>query len=399
MKEKIVGLLQKRINGISLSEDERKMLDEWLSRSVHNRRLYGEVMDPEYLQQEIKSMLDLDSKALWKKINDRIPRKQSPIADLFRSRIFRYSAAAALLILITTYILFVKPTTQLQEMVTESQPSAVPDLPPGTEKATLTLDDGTVLILDNQSNGRIAEQGNTIIVKEDGLLAYNPDNKTQSTDVFYNTIATRRANFFSSLVLADGTKVWLDAESSIRYPTAFTGDDRVVEVTGQIYFEVAKNPSKPFRVRASEGMTIEVLGTHFNINSYNDESAVKTTLLEGAVKITTGTGKVSFLKPGQQAMSNKKGEISVSSNVDTEETVAWKNGVFLVQNADIETVMRQVQRWYDVEVVYEGTIDRKFFADISRSVQVSKLLAILEKTGFVRFRIEGKRITVMPVKG
>jgi ferric-dicitrate binding protein FerR (iron transport regulator) len=170
-----------------------------------------------------------------------------------------------------------------------------------------------------------------------------------------------------------------------------------VEVTGEVYFEVAKQPGKKFFVNVKgKGVGVEVLGTHFNINAYDDETAIKTTLLEGAVKVVAN-GKLGFLKPGQQAKVGSKGELDVEDKVDTEEVMAWKNGSFLFQNADIETIMRQVQRWYDVEIVYEGTINRKFYADLPRSVSSARLFTILENTGWVRFKAEGRKIMVIPV--
>ncbi len=410
MNEQIIAILHKSINGEALTEDEKKLLDEWIGQSEHNRGRYQEIMSADNLKQDIEKMLGQDSHVIWTKINQQLyPFKhKSGLLSIFRRGAFWYAAAALFLIFAftTAYILFVKPSTNSSKDLPVNKSAAIAEVVPGSEKAVLVLDNGTSLALDKTSNGKIAEQGNTIIVKEDGLLSYNTHGQEPSSAVFYNTLTTPRGAYYSSLVLADGSKVWLNAESSIRFPTAFTGKDRVVDVSGEVYFEVAKNAAKPFKVNVNEkDMSVEVLGTHFNVNAYNDEADIKTTLLEGAVKITAD-GKSGFLKPGQQArVASLKGtnggevrSIRVVNDADPDEVVAWKNGMFQFQNADIRTIMRQVEKWYDADVVYDGNTDRKFFAEIPRSVDVSKLLTILEKTGWIQFKVEGKKITVIPVK-
>jgi transmembrane sensor len=266
---------------------------------------------------------------------------------------------------------------------------------PGTEKAVLILADGSRIVLDSAANGQIAKQGNTTVIKEDGLLAYNPDNNTPPGKTDYNIIQTIKGQQYSSLVLSDGTKIWLNASSSIRFPVTFTGKLREVEITGEVFFEVAKNPAMPFIV-AAKGTKIEVLGTHFNINAYDDEAAIKTTLLEGAVKVTSN-GKSSFLKPGQQSQVAANGEIKVSNDADIERVVAWKNGIFKFQDADMGTIMRQVARWYDVEVSYKDQITETYVITyLPRNVPVSKLLKMLEEAGGVHFEIDeaNKKIIV-----
>jgi ferric-dicitrate binding protein FerR (iron transport regulator) len=202
------------------------------------------------------------------------------------------------------------------------------------------------------------------------------------------------------LVLSDGTKVWLNSVSSIHYPTAFVGKERIVDITGEVYFEVMKNRAMPFKVMVN-GMQVEVLGTHFNINSYEDEANIKTTLIEGLVKIVNNR-KASFLKPGQQAIlrlrigQDEKREMKIVDNADIEEVVSWKKGLFRFQKADIKTIMRQVSRWYDVEVEYEKEVTETFSGTIPRNVTVSKLFAMLELTGHVHFKIDGKKIMVIP---
>jgi ferric-dicitrate binding protein FerR (iron transport regulator) len=211
----------------------------------------------------------------------------------------------------------------------------------------------------------------------------------------YNTITTANGNQYQ-LILTDGSKVWLNAASSIRFPTSFTGNERKVEITGEVYFEVAKDPIKPFKVdfknKEGEINEIEVLGTHFNVNAYADEPDMKTTLLEGSVKIKAAN-KIQMLTPGQQA-SITSGGIEVKRNVDIEHVMAWKNGYFLFDNTDIYTLMRQVSRWYNVDVKYEGRITEDGFSGkILRDVPLSKFIKVLELND-VKVRTEGREIIV-----
>lgn len=391
MNEQIISLLHKSINGVTLSEVDKNELDAWIERSEHNRELYNEIMNSEEFRQDIKEMLRYDGKPIWNKISKELyPSQYKSNAPVYRKPFFKWAAAAALLVCISTtvYFLFVKPSRPQQNAISENPTPVVNDLAPGKEKASLILDDGSVVALDNStSNGKLAEQGNAIVVKDDGLLAYNTVSKIQTAKVFYNTIKTVKGEYYSSLVLADGSKVWLNSLSTIRFPTSFQTNERAVEVTGEAYFEIAKNAAKPFRVNVKDrGMSVIVTGTHFNVNAFADEEAIRTTLLEGSVKIVS-KDKTSLLKPGEQASVNKNGEIKVT-NADVEEAIAWKSGMFIFKKDDIETIMREISRWYDVDVIFEDKIPGHFVATLPRSVPVSKLLKILEMAGGVRFEID-----------
>jgi ferric-dicitrate binding protein FerR (iron transport regulator) len=203
------------------------------------------------------------------------------------------------------------------------------------------------------------------------------------------------------VTLSDGSKVWLNAASSLKYPTAFTGKDRTVELSGEAYFQVAKNVALPFKVNVlrpgqQESLTIEVLGTEFNVMAYADEADQRTTLIDGAVKVSAADNQIS-LEPGQQARLKNAGSIlDLIPSVDTDNILAWKNGLFKFQDAPIQDIMRQVSRWYDVEVVYGGKVDQQFIGTIRRQVNISTLLTILESTGWVHFLVDGKKITVLP---
>jgi len=268
------------------------------------------------------------------------------------------------------------------------------DAAPGGNKATLTLANGAVIVLDSAVNGLLAQQGNARVQKlSDGQLAYKALHE-KPIEVLYNTLTTPRGGQYQ-LVLPDGSKVWLNAASSISYPTAFTGGERSVEIKGEAYFEVAKNTTMPFVVKVND-VRVQVLGTHFNINAYSDEDAVKTTLLEGAVKVTKGAATV-LLNPGEQAiLAYSSSEIRVHANADLESVIAWKNGYFSFNQTDLATIMRQMARWYDVDIVYSGKVpDRRFGGEIPRNTNAAQVLKMLEESK-VHFRIEGKKVIVLP---
>ena len=278
------------------------------------------------------------------------------------------------------------------------------DLPPGSNKAKLWLGDGSVVDLADAKNGTIKHEAGARIEKKDGQLIYGlsmgqevskgADGSKGAEASETNTIQTPRGGQYE-VILADGTKVWLNSASSLSYPTTFTGKNRQVLLKGEAYFEVAEDKNKPFNVAVGD-VQVEVLGTHFDIMAYEDENAINTTLLAGAVRVT-GRGMGSrLLAAGQEAsMDRSSGSLSVNE-VDVEEAVAWKDGFFEFQGVSIETVMRQLARWYDVDVKYEGTTDKHFRGKISRSSNVSEVFKMLELTGEVHFSTEGKKIIVKP---
>ncbi|MCX2450450.1 FecR domain-containing protein [Pedobacter sp. PLR] len=272
------------------------------------------------------------------------------------------------------------------------------DILPGSEQATLTLGNGQKIVLDGVVNGKIAEQAGISISKTaDGQLVYSVTEVAGKKDVIeadaMNTIATPRGGQYQ-LNLPDGTKVWLNAASSLKYPVRFSARQRLVELTGEGYFEVAKDPARPFKVKTGTE-ELQVLGTHFNINSYTDEAARKTTLLEGAVRINSKSwSQPIVLSPGQQAVVSNQGLKILK--VNTDEIIDWKNGNFIFQEEPLESIMRKVARWYDVEVKYEGSPgDLTFTGVVSRSKNISAMLNALDKTGKVHFKVAGKVVTVL----
>ncbi len=313
----------------------------------------------------------------------------------FRHRIWiRYASAAAILIAISIGSYFLG-LNKLQKPLAQTNFLQVHDVKaPATNNAIITLSNGKQIILDSAGNGTLAMQGNVNLVKlADGKIAYVGSNDNRN-EVIYNTLTNPRGSKVISLTLSDGSQVWLNAESSLRYPTAFTGNERKVEITGEAYFEVAHDAAMPFIVRKGE-METKVLGTHFNVNVYDNEPVIKVTLLEGSVKVSKAS-ETTQLAPGQQAQINTNGKILLNKTVEIDEVMAWKNGRFELNGNTIEPIMRQVARWYDVDIEYKGALPTdNFMGAVSRQENVSELLKILEQTKAVNFSIDGKKIIVM----
>lgn len=313
---------------------------------------------------------------------------------------FRYAAAILLLVGTGAYLWF--QSSRQQTLVSDSKPLPM-EIPPGKEGAVLTLADGSQVVLDSLGNGIIASQNGAEVVLKDGQLAYDPTDKAES-EMAYNTMATPKGRQFQ-VVLPDGTRVWLNAASSIRYPTVFTGKERRVEIMGEAYFEVAQKVKQPFFVQLNNQAEIQVLGTSFNINAYENEHSVNTTLIEGSIKITSSlniehTTSNIILKPGQQAQllvgQRARQGIKLLESADIDKVMAWKNGTFNFEGAGLEEVMRQLERWYDLKVVYEGAIPKiQFFGEISRNENLSSLLKALEESKVHCRMEEGRRLIVL----
>ncbi len=263
----------------------------------------------------------------------------------------------------------------------------------GGNKAVLILDNGSTVTLDSARTGVLTTQGNTRVIKlAGGRLTYSGEG-TAATAVLYNMVRTPRGGQYQ-VELPDGSKVWLNAATTLRFPTAFSGKERTVELTGEAYFEVAQNSHQPFKVKVGD-MTIDVLGTHFNVMAYDDEGSFHTTLLTGAVRVEEGA-EAKLLKPGEEARMSLDTKNLTTAVADTDQVVAWKNGLFQFDGATLETVLRQVARWYDVDVRYEGTIPRHFSGGISRNASLAEVLHVLDKAGKTRFMLEGRTVVVRP---
>lgn len=312
---------------------------------------------------------------------------QAPVRNLYW---WRYAAAAMLLII--GFAALNKFRTKPEIRHATSADAAIGDVPPGGNRAVLTLADGSTIVLDSAANGVLARQGGTeVSKKENGQLVYNAANKDNSQPLNQiNTLSTPRGGQYQ-IVLPDGSKVWLNASSSIKFPAIFSKNERKVEVTGEVYFEVVKDKKKPFRVLFQHS-EIEVLGTRFNVMAYADEAASQTTLVEGSVSLTN-KNDIKRLRPGQQASIGSSGKIR-TEEVDTDEATAWKSGLFYFRDAGIEEIMKKASRWYDVEVEYQGAVPvRQFTGKVSMEVNISELLLMLKYAG-VNCKIENKKIII-----
>lgn len=314
-------------------------------------------------------------------------QQEQPRIRRFTARRWQVAAAVLLLLLAgAAYFARQRAPEKAQPPVARKADPARNDVLPGSDKATLTLSDGSTIALDAAGRQEIRE-GNTAIRRVNGQLQYKGGNAAKAAG--YNTLATPKGGQYR-LLLPDGTAVWLNAASSIRYPVAFTGNERRVELSGEAYFEVKRNPEQPFRIQAASQL-IEVLGTHFNVNAYADEPEMKTSLLEGAVKIGS-----TVLKPGEQAHVARNGDVTVTKEASIADAVAWKEGFFVFRKDNLQTVMREIARWYDVTVIYQPNVNnsQQFSGRIDRSLTLSQVLSGLAQTK-ARFRIENNRSVVI----
>lgn len=383
-KQEFLQLIDKYLAGQTTATEKEQLLnffesfqgdtDEW------DEKIIG-------VRQELEErMLNNIRQAIAQPVLNKGPK-------VVRLHFFRNVAAAVILLAVSgTAVYHWYKKHEQQQLVAQNKAVVKHDVDPGDNRAVLTLANGTKLILDSAKIGLLDQTGNISVSKtKDGQVVYAAGNDRQNGPVAYNSISTPVGGQYQ-VILPDGSKVWLNSASSLKFPTAFKGNERDVELAGEGYFEVAKNKAKPFNVKVKD-INVAVLGTHFNIMAYNDEAVVKATLLEGSVKLTQGNTS-NLLKPGQQGIINDK-SIKII-DVDTDEAVAWKNGFFDFGRANIQDIMKQLSRWYGTEVIYEGKIpDDEFVGKVSRDVKLSQVLHILELS-HVRFRIENKKIIVTP---
>lgn len=361
----------------TLTIEEKQELDEWILASDENMILFEKMTDEKNLEQA----------AVWFKqmnVEKELQETKRKIKQRKPFRFLPYAIAAAIVILIVAGIYIYKNNNNkaIATIAAKKQ-----DIMPGSNIATLTLGNGQQIALINEGTDT-AINSHVKLLRKDGQLVYNSDTATKQ--LVYNTLSVPRKGEYK-LVLPDGTKVWLNAESSIRYPVAFVGNERKVFVTGETYFEVMKDVAKPFRVMADDIM-LEDLGTQFNVNAYKDEPYFAATLVEGLVKVITGL-KQSFLKPNQQVQIKDGNLKIVNRNVD--DITAWRNNQFKFEGTSLDEIMRQVERWYDADVEFRDNVTLHLNATIERDVPVSKLLQILEETGQVHFEIKDNKIIVM----
>ncbi len=338
-----------------------------------------------------------DMEKLWGKIRTRIKEDQldphkGKASPKFPKIHFRKWAVAALFVgvLLGTYFIYTANSFNQKALADKTVKPSNDIAPPTQARATLKLADGSTVYLDDHVNGTLARQGGIEIRRNEvGEIIYSG---AASDAITMNTLSLPKGSKPIRLLLSDGSLVWLNAASSITYPTAFVGQERRVSITGEAYFEVSENKAMPFFVEYNQ-LLVKVLGTHFNVNAYENEANIKVTLLEGMVDVGDGS-MTKRLAPGQQASISKR-KISVDEAVDTEEVMAWKNGQFYFGGSDIKSIMNQIERYYDVEVEFRDKVPYQFVAKISRDVNVSAFLQKLELTNLIHFKIEGKKIIVM----
>lgn len=377
-QEELIGLIEKYLKGTATVKEREDVL-RWY-RSVDHGRI------------EIPLENSLEKEEMRDRMHYRLQQYLTQNRPGRKITRYRWAAAAAILLLIASgsYFWVYFNHREIGNKAVASS-SLMNDLPPGGNKAVLTLSNGTKIILDNAHNGQLAVQGKSKIMKVDsGLLAYNTQSsmqKLQSTTLQYNTLATPRGGQYQ-LILPDGSKVWLNAASSITYPTAFVGKERKVKITGEAYFEIVHNANKPFKVEA-EGREIEVLGTSFNVKAYTDDPLMKTTLITGAIKVSN-----ILLKPGQQDCIDKQTDKTTVKESNTDNVIAWVHGQLPLQGDDLATLMRVISRWYNVNVTFEGKVPQSSFVGrIGRDVSLSNVLNALSVYG-IHTRIEGRTIIV-----
>jgi transmembrane sensor len=388
-KERILYLLDAYSSDRAVEAEEQELF-AWANENRNHELLQEHIQKliEEYNSRE--PVHSVDWERLCEQILDRT-NAQEPHLVVRRISWFRWSAAAAVILLFGSGVYLYSNHFSSKKIITAAttQKPVINDVPaPANSKAILTLSDGSKIELDSTGNGVLARQGNVQIIKQaDGQITYNG---TGNEDL-YNTLNVPRGSKVVTIKLSDGTKVWLNSESSLRYPASFKGIERRVEITGEAYFEVAHNTVMPFIVKKS-ALEIKVFGTHFNMNTYEDEEIDKVTLLEGSIKVSMNNHQ-SLLKPGQQAQI--KGDIKLINGVDIEEVMAWKNGKFQFgEKADLHLIMRKIARWYDVDVEYEGgATDQRFGGEMPMNSNLSQVLEILRISG-VNFTIDGKKVIV-----
>jgi ferric-dicitrate binding protein FerR (iron transport regulator) len=392
------ALIVKHLRG-ELSAVERTKLNEWIKKSPENALLLEKLLDEGVVKTELDFLASIDTRDAWQNILLRTNKVS------FTHKVFTFVqkwkyAAIILAILSVGIILYRSPLPDGKQTVAVIKRSKYKnDIPPGTDKARLTLADGSVVVMDGHTSGMIKGYAGLNITSDHGLLSYKLLSKNTAVNSRYYNIINTPAGCKYKVTLPDGTMVWLNSESSLKFPVVFSGNERRVYLTGEAYFEVAKNKHKPFKV-FSNHTVVRVLGTHFNVSAYHNEEAVKVTLLEGSVQISNGN-QSKMIVPGEQASIKRdalvdmpQAKINVATT-DVNESVAWKNNLFLFDSEDVESVMKKIARWYNVNIEYRDGIPQTHFSgSISRNNNISQILNMLELTGGVHFSIDGRKVIV-----
>ena len=404
-KERFIELFDKSQGGF-LSASEADELNEWIGRSDHNREMVVRLHDDNYLKRTV-GLLAKARLEDWQTILEKHPELKSEEAVVKRMnpgmliRVWIAAAVAIILIVYTTCWYFNNKTDDSKLATTEKK--QLHDVgPPAITKASITLANGQVVALDTLKNiMAVVEKNVTVVKNSDGQITYKGNKSNEGSDgVTYNTLTNPRGSKIVSIRLNDGTTIWLNNESTLRYPVVFNGNERKVELTGEAYFEVAPSYTKNGKKRSffvtANDVTVEVLGTHYNVHNYTDEGTIKVTLLEGSVKVRNKEQTV-VIKPGEQAsvsLSSQKSQSIPVQTADIDQVMAWKNSTFYFNGETLQFIMKQLARYYNVDVVYEGSVpEKKFGGMINRNKNLNEVLNVLELSG-VHFRVEGNKIIV-----
>ena len=375
--------LLQRYQAGNCTSSENDLIEGWYQQLIKT----GECQWDEDEKELIQKMLEA---RILKRINENSNKIKSPVSILQRNSWWLAAASVILILGTFSYFYFINATKAPQIAKVLSADIKAPQ----SNRAMITLANGQKVFLDSVGNGVLANQGNVKLVKlANGKIAYQQSKGAVNGPLEYNTLSNPRGSKIINIILADGSKVWLNAASAITYPVAFVGNERKVSISGEAYFEVEHDASKPFTVN-NGSMKIQVLGTHFNVNAFEDDDQDLTvTLMEGSVKINNGHA-TGLLKPGQQAKVNR--EVKILNDVDLDAVIAWKNGYFQFDHASLQNVLKQVSRCYDVHVVYKGNNrPREFIGEIQRDLSLAEVIKILEKNK-VHFKIEGRELIVLP---
>lgn len=394
--EKAELILKFLRGGLSPEEDDR--LRVWLAEDERNRAFLASLTDEASLEECLDFLSAVDVPAALEKTLARMKGGYSPAAPVqggLLRWLTRWKGVAAILFVLVTALAFLWRYARQQGPGPVTVVATPQDVLPGGWKATLRLADGSVIALKDTGTSIVMTGNGIRITQQNGEVIYeNTDVETTAMQGRWNTISTPLGGKYK-LLLPDGSRVWLNAGSDLRFPAAFESSRREVELTGEAYFEVARNERKSFRVKVN-GLTVDVLGTHFNVKAYGDEPMVQATLIEGSVKVSTHAEE-ELLHPGKQASLDKAKKQLEIKEANIKDVLAWKNDLFRFSKESLEDVMRKIGRWYNVEIVYSGVgTDTQFSGMISRNVPLSQVLKMLEMTGGAKFRVEGRRVTVLP---
>lgn len=373
----------------TLTEKEHDELDDWVNENDHNMHLFEDLTDEKNLIANLEWMDKVQTEQSYQAMQEKGAFKMPP-KKFYNKK--NWLAAASVIVLLGVFFVY---------RYTNSKPVSVEDfvttdttlLKPGGNRATLTLADGKVIDLTYAKTGVIENDSSVNVNKTaDGELVYEKGSRL-GTAALYHILSTPVGGQYQ-VTLPDGTKVWLNAASTLKFPPAFSGKEREVMLTGEAYFEVAKNPAQPFKVSVADSTAVVVTGTHFNINAYQNEKEQQVALLEGSVTVLSATD-VTKLEPGTQAVIQNK-VITKGKVLDAEEITGWKDGLFVFHDAPIESIMMQLERWYDAKIIYKTNIKQLFNATILRKEPLAKVLKLLELNGYVHFKTENNTIYVLP---